>query len=496
MVPTGTRLQRILFPELTDDEFDSVQSLLSRLQRKSTRNALRSKYYDAKQTVQHLGIAIPPQLESVETVIGWPAKSVDDLEQRIELEGFVVPGGSWSDFGLDVIWNDNKLPLESSQATTSALKYAVSFVTALAGDEGQPDVIVKPLSALGTTATWDSVNRRVGTAFSVTNIDELGNVLEFIVYARDAVVTCFWDDAAQQWRVERVPHNLGRAPVAALPFKPSLEAPFGKSRISRAVMSITDRAVRSLLRTEVSAEFYSSPQRYVLGVAEDGFTGANGETKTGWEVTLGKILALGLNEDDKNPTVGQFPQMTMQPHVDMVRADAALFSGETGIPVSALGIIHDNPASDAAMQTAYLGLVKTAERAAIPLGMGWVDVMQMAVQVRDGLSAVPDELKGMRAKYRNPATVTQAAAADAAVKFIQAFPWAAESEVALEMFGIDRVDIDRLVADKRRFEASSRLTALVDAARSIRSEVTTDGNISTGGGVPSGDAGADASRTA
>ena len=39
----------------------------------------------------------------------------------------------------------------------------------------------------------------------------------------------------------------------------------------------------------------------------------------------------------------------MQPHMDMIRTDVALFSGETGIPVNALGIIHDNPASDAAI---------------------------------------------------------------------------------------------------------------------------------------------------
>lgn len=474
LAQSPARLQRILFPELTDDEFASVDQLIARLQHKAIRNRLRSKYYDAKQTVQHLGIAIPPQLESIDTVIGWPQKSVDDLEQRIELEGFVVPGGSWSDYGLDVIWNENQLALEASQATTSALKYAVSFVAVLAGGAEQPDVITKPLSALATTATWDGINRRVGTALSVTDVDQDGNVLEFIVFARDAVVTSFWDEAAQQWRVDRVPHVLGRAPVAALPFKPSLEAPFGKSRISRAVMSITDRAVRSLLRTEVSAEFYSSPQRYVLGVAEDAFSGPNGETKTGWEVTLGKLLALGLNEDDEKPTVGQFPQMTMQPHVDMVRADAALFSGETGIPVSALGIIHDNPSSDAAMQTAYLPLVKTAERAAIPFGMGWVDVMKMGVQVRDGLATPPAELAGMRAKYRNPATVTQAAAADAALKFVQAFPWAVDSEVTLEMFGIDRVDIDRLVADKRRSESGNRLTALVEAARQIRTDQSAD----------------------
>src|SRR5699024_12675884 len=59
----------------------------------------------------------------------------------------------------------------------------------------------------------------------------------------------------------RSPHRLGRCPIAVLPYRPSSESPLGRSRVTQAVMSITDRAVRSLLRMEVSAEFNSSPQR-------------------------------------------------------------------------------------------------------------------------------------------------------------------------------------------------------------------------------------------
>lgn len=455
-------------PGLTEREQDLLAELFMELQLRTPRNWLRSRYYDAKQTVRHLGIAVPPQLESVETVIGWPQKAVDDLEQRINLEGFVIPGSSWSDFGIDQIWDENRIPLESSQAHTSALKYAVTFLAVLAGDvsAGEPEVLIRPLSATSSTALWDSNRRRVSSALTITGSDG-GQTTEFILFTDEAVVTCS-RSSGSVWRVsQRTPHRLGRAPIAVLPFKPSLENPFGKSRISRAVMSITDRAIRTLLRMEVSAEFYSSPQRYLLGADEQAFVGPNGEPRTGWEVMLGKMLAIGLNEEDEKPEVGQFPQMTMQPHVEMVRSEAALFSGETGIPVNSLGIIHDNPASEAAMQTAYLPLVKTAERAAEdgPFGVGWVDAMKMAVQVREG-SPTPDPgLAMMRAKFRNPATSTRTEAANATLQFVQAFPWAAESEVTLEMFGVDRTDIERLLADKRR----SSVSALVDQLRSAGS---------------------------
>lgn len=444
---------------LTDIERGALAELLEMLEQKKVRNLLRSKYYDAKQTVRHLGIAIPPQLQTVETVIGWPAKAVNALDNRTELDGFVVPGGSWSDFGLDVIWDDNRLALEASQAHVSAFKYAVTFVAVLAGDGDEPAVVVRPLSAMSSSARWDSVRRRVSDALSVTGVDDAGVVSEFILFTSEAVVTCTRE--ASLWKVDRRPHQLGRAPVAVLPYKPDLEHPFGKSRISRAVMSITDRAVRSLLRMEVSAEFYSAPQRYVLGADEEAFVGPDGEPRTGWEVTVGKLLALGVNDEDKNPTVGQFPQMTMQPHMDMVRSDAALFAGETGIPVASLGIIHDNPSSDAAMHTAYLDLNKDAERAHVPFGMGWVDAMKMAVMIRDNLSAVPDGMRLMRAKFRDPSTPTRQAAAAAAVQEASVLPWITESEVFLERLGYDQTEIERLLADKRRAGVSQ----LVDQLR-------------------------------
>ena len=447
-------------------EAAALNALVEQLAAKRDRGALRNRYYDSKQTIQHLGISIPPSMRSVETVVGWPSKAVDSLERRIDLEGFVIPGADWSDFGLDALWSDNRLELEASQAHTSALKLSVSFVAVLAGDpaRGEPEVVIRPLSALSSTAVWNPVSRRVEVALSVTS-ESATHIEEFILYTPAAVVTC--SKGRNGWTVDRRPHRLGRAPVAVLPFRPSLERPFGSSRISRAVMSITDRAVRTLLRSEVSAEFYSSPQRYVLGASESDFVGADGQAKTGWEVMLGKMLVLDYAEDGTEPKVGQFPQMTMQPHMDMVRADAALFSGETGIPVNSLGIIHDNPASDAAMQTAYLDLVKEAERAHVPFGMGWVDAMRMAVQVRDGLESPPDELRMMRARFRNPATSTRSEAASSLVALASVRPGIAQSDVLLEEYGFDQSQIERIKADERRSQVGSLVSSLRSAASQV-----------------------------
>ena len=185
---------------------------------------------------------------------------------------------------------------------------------------------------------------------------------------------------------------------------------------NRAVMSITDSAVREALRTEVGAEFYTSPQKYILGSDEGLLDG-----KDKWEAYIGNILAITRDEDGNSPQVGMFSQGSMQPHTEYMRSLAARFSGETSIPISELGVIHDNPASAEAIYAAKESLVCEAEE--------------------------------------NPARPSLVSQADAITKVISALPWVAESEVALEEFGFNDNQIRRLRDDKRKAEANAMIAA-------------------------------------
>ena len=448
----------ISVPGLTARENDVLNELLDTLAAKAQINLRRSRYVDAKQTTRHLGIAVPPQLEDVETVIGWPEKSVSALEARIDLDGFVLPGGTADDFGVNAIWSANRLSVEATEAHTSALKYGVAFLAVMMDDAPQP--VIRNLSPTNSTVIWDRNKRRAAAGVTVTR-GTTQSVEQFILYLPDQIVTGTYRDS--RWSLERVPHRLGRCPIAVLPYRPSSESPLGRSRVTQAVMSITDRAVRSLLRMEVSAEFYSSPQRAILGADESMFMDADGNPVPKWTATVSRYLAAPLveGEDGKThqPSIQQFPQMTMQPHMDMVRSDAAMFAGETAIPVNALGIIHDQPASDAAMLTAYLDLNKLAERAHDSFGYGWSDAMQMAIQMRDGF--LPDGVEELAPRFRDPSTPTRASVADAVTKEISAGiidpSNPIELEIALERLSYDRVTINRILAGRRRNESAGLL---------------------------------------
>lgn len=453
--------------ELSQQEKQEATLLAMRMGKFASMNRERTLWYDAKHTVEHLGIAVPQQLEEVAPVLGWPARSVDDMAERTILDGFVAPGDTWSSSGLDKVWSDNRLPLLASMVHTSAYKYAVSFAAAIRGGDGEPDVLTPAYSATTSTGRWDSIRGRLSSFLTLTDKNVFGQVSGFALFTPEAIIKCVLVDG--RWTVDRRAHNIGRVPVVPFVHNPSVEWEFGTSRITRPVISITQRAVRTLLRMEISAEFYSSPQRAVLGADESDFVdSATGQMKTGWEVTIGKLLALSRDDSGELPTIQQFQQATMQPHVDMIRSDAAMFSGETGIPVDTLGVIHDNPSSASGVDARYKKLNAGAEKAIKGFEGSWADLMRLAVMVRDDDPKAADDLSQMSANFRRPHEPTVGEASDAMVKQVTAIPWLAESTVALRRLGYTKAEIDELLADKRRVDASSRVAQLVESAKAAR----------------------------
>lgn len=458
-------IDTLVIPGLSEDDNATLNECLGQLRAVAGINETRRRYFESKQRVRQLGIAIPPQLNSFETVLGWPYKAVKSLATRVKLGGFAVPGADSAEFGIDRIWADNRMGIEAHHAHMSALTYGVSFVAVMAGGPGEPEAVIRALSPTSSTALWDANKRRAVAAVSVVSMDA-GYPTELILYLEDKVVTARFDRG--RWVLDETPHSLGRCPVVVLAYDSSPEYPFGRSRITQGVMRITDEAIRTSLRMEVSAEFYSSPQRYLLGADESAFQSADGTQRTGWDAVLGRLLAIGRDEDGEIPTVGQFQQMSMQPHAEMLRTIGAKFAGETNIPVNTLGIIHDNPASDAAMHTAYLDLNADAESAHEPFGAAWVDAMRMAVEIVEGSS---EGLELLTTKWRDPATPTKSAAADAVMKLVTAGVLPADSAVTLEQLGFDQTTIDRIVADRRRASAGVRMDALISAVKAPAQEV-------------------------
>ena len=446
---------------LTDDEKAHLTELWRVWTLRLRRNVLRTQYYDQHNVLKDLGIAIPPHLTELELVLGWPAKAVDVLARRCRLDGFVVPGDENDVFGVSELWRGNDMHIELPQTLTSALVHSCAFLTVTRGDvsAGEPEVLISSQSALYGSGIWDSRRRRLKAALTITDMDEIGRVTGWALFMPQMTIRALFENGA--WGISRFGHTLDRLPVEVLPYKPRLDRPFGCSRISRAVMGLTDSALRTVVRMEVHAEFFSSPQRYAMGADESMFVDADGEPLNQWQAILGRVWAAGRDPDTGEvPQLGQFAQSSPQPHTEQLRSLAAMFCSETSLPLSALGIVHDNPASAEAIEAAERDLIIEARYAMDCFGPRLARAMTTAVQIRDELDAPPDELARLDALWRDPENPPQSAAGDFLIKTVQAMPWLAESKVPLEQLGWDSTTVERAWADKRRSNVTSLLNRL------------------------------------
>ena len=426
-------------------------------------NVRRQKTYDQKDLFADLKISTPPQLRNLEAVLGWGAKTVDVVSDRISFEQFVIPGVDDDPYGLADLVVENDFRVEFSQAVTSALTHSCSFGTVTQGFDGEPDTVWQVRSAMQATGLWDRRKRGLKSAMTFET-DDQGDIERAFVYFPDKSVEVTFSGGKMSATV--MPNLTGRIPVEVFRVKPDLRRPFGRSRITPAVEYFIAGGVRTMVRSEIGAEFFAAPQRYGIGLDEEAFD------MDKWNAVMGRFLAVSRDEEGELPQLGQFSQHSMQPHVDHLRMWAAQLSGESSIPMNELGFVSDNPSSDAAIQSQRDPLRLIAEKAIAGFQSALRNLAVTSVMVRDGLRDVPDDLARVSAWFAPAFRISDSAAADAALKQAQVLPWLAESPVFLEKLNFSAQEVERLLADKRRAGASSRVEQLVSAIR--------DRNVSAG----------------
>lgn len=432
---------------LTDVEQATFSRLDKQLRDKSGRNVLRSAYMDGKHVLRKLPPSAPPYLRTLGLVLGWPSKAVEALHRRTSFEGFVLPGGDLDSFGLGEVLDANDYSTEAGLGELDALVQSCTFEIVTRGGDGEPAAVITQRSAFDATGTWNPRSRRLDDLLSVTERGDDNEVSDANLYLPDLTILIVDGEV-----VDRQSHPW-HVPAEVVPYKPRLNRPFGSSRISREVMSLTDSGVRTITRSEGTADFYGVPWFMIFGPDESAFE------KGSWQMIMDRINAIPDNEDAANPRadVKQFTQGDQRPHMEQLQMLAGLFAGETNIPVSSLGVglSQANPTSADSYVASREDLIAEAESAAKVWKQRHVRTAQRAWMVANGESEVPDALKGLQARYRNPRYTSSSAQADAAVKQVAAFPWLAESDAFVTHVFDDADLTDRLLADKRRAQGRS-----------------------------------------
>jgi hypothetical protein len=465
---------------LSRDERIIYGRLRSQLKGVERVNDERIKLYEGSNKVRHLDIAIPPgPLQDIAVVCGWGGSAVDILNERLGWDEWVSPGDI---LGLDVVFEDNQMEDVIDKSTVDALTCGVGFIIVGAGDPEnlEPETLVTASSPADCTILWDYRARRGIAALDRTVNDRGTVVAETLYLSREAIpgqvaqtIQLVWEDN-RMGVLERNEHNMPFLPVTRMPNRGRTSREWGRSELTPAVRYFNDAAVRTMLGMEVNREFYTTPQRWLMGVDESAFEDEDGNRKSAWDAVMSKMLSMprprvenqetGLEEWGDNPTVGQFTAAPPTPYIEQVRFYSQEFGREIGVPANFLGFITENPASADAIRAGEQRLTARTKRRQRGLTKPCREVARNIVMVRDGedkMLAALDTLRKITPNWSDPSVTTPTAATDEAIKLTSGdrpiVP--PESKVLLERIGFSKQQIARIEEDRRRDRRAQRIVA-------------------------------------
>ncbi|WP_417556340.1 phage portal protein [Microbacterium sp.] len=458
---------------LQPDQQEALGELVAQWVSKMPRNIERMLYLDGKNKLKDLRIALPPQLVGqLEIVMGWPEKAVYELANRIVLDRITDVDGASDPFDLNRVLFDNRFDVELPMATASSLAQSCAFMSTTPGGDGDPDALVMFHSALWATGIWDRRRRALKSALLINDTDGLGQPTRMTMFLPAETVVCV---KGAGWYVEdAIPHRLGRVPMEVIPFRPTLDRPFGRARVDRRVISLTDRALRAGARLEVHSELFSAMKLILLGASEDTFTDDTGKPVPLWSFYMGRLNTLSKDEDGDVPELEQIKAESPEPHIAVMRQLASEFSGHTGVPLGSLGIATDNPESAQSKTVAREDIVADAEKQQTIMTAVLRRGLENVLMIRDGLSERPDGVLDLQFIWRRPDRPTLAAVADSGAKQVGSIQGLAQTTVGMELLGLRPDQIDRAQSELRRTRAASTLDRL-QAARTSTEDIPAAG---------------------
>lgn len=347
-------------------EYKGIEYLRNKLNVKRIRVQERYMYYEMKKVRLDPSPLIPQELkESYKSVLGWCGKAVDSLADRLVFREFVE-----DNFDLNQIFRMNNPDVFFDSAILSALISSCCFVYISADKDGYPRLQV--IDGSEATGEIDPITGLLTEGYAVLKRDkDKKPVLEAYFIAGK---TTYYQSGLKPYTVKT---KVAYPTLVPIIFRPDAKRPFGHSRISRACMNIMDKARDTVTRTDVSAEFYSFPQKYVLGTSPDA------DPLDRWKATMTAMLEITKDDEGERPVAGSFPQASMEPNIAQLKMYASLFAGETGLTLDDLGFATENPSSAEAIKAGHETLRLTARKAQRTFGSGFLNVGFVAACMRD-----------------------------------------------------------------------------------------------------------------
>lgn len=386
-------------------ELLGINKLRSRLNEKKIRVDTRYKYYEMKNIIQDFEISTPPKLRGFQTVLGWCGKSVDSISDRLMFREFEE-----DNFDINEIFLMNNPDTFFDSAILSALIGSCSFVY-ISEEEGYPKLEV--IDGRNATGVMDPITGMLKEGYAVLERSDMDTP------TIEAYFTPGNTQIIQNGKIRNISNNVPYPLLVPIINRPDSKRLFGHSRISRACMDIVNSAMRTIKRSEVSAEFFSFPQKYVVGTSQEA------DPLDKWKSAMSYMIEITKDDEGDSPTFGQFQQQSMAPHMEQLKMLAGLFAGETGLTMDDLGFPTENPSSAEAIKASHENLRLMARKAQRTFGTGFLNVGYLAACIRDDFPYERRQFYLTKPKWEpvfEPDAAALSSYGDGAIKINQAIP--------------------------------------------------------------------------
>lgn len=383
----------------------------------------RQEIYDMKNDDISPGITIPPKLrQQYKATLGWGSKAVDSLADRLVFREFAN-----DTYNLNEIFQLNSMDILFDDAKLSALINSCSFIYISEGEDGFPRMQV--VQGSEATGILDPITRLLTEGYVVLSRDEQGKPYEELYF-----VTGQTDYYVEGELVESIPNSAPAPLLVPIIHRPDSTKPFGRSRITPSAIYYQNYAKRTLERADITAEFYSWPQKYAVGLSQDA------EPMESWKATVSSFLQFTKDDDGEAPKLGQFNVPSMSPFTEQLRTAASGFAGETGLTLDDLGFPSDNPSSAEAIKASHETLRLQAEKAQRDFSNGFLNAGYLAASLRDNFSYRRNQFYQTKPKWEpvfKPDASTISLIGDGAIKINQAIPGYFDNENLRDLTGIE-----------------------------------------------------------
>lgn len=423
-------------------------------------NEKRLRYYLDKVSPKNLGESLPARFRRISVNIGWAEIAVDHIAARSILMGVNAPEGI--DDAVQTIVEQNDLTMRYSMALPMDLVHGTGFWTVSPGREDEPEVVVNFHDAESAFAVWDYRKGRVKYGAVIedwTTVEDEMRPSCIVLHTDKDITEVTYVNG--KWVAETRKHQVGRCLMESMSYRASTKRPFGKSRVSPTVMSLTDDMQRAIVNLALHDEIHANPLKFLLGISPKQYDEMMLE-KMRWYHT--SLLLAEATPSGTKPEAGMINASSPEGHIAYVNKLAARAAAATGLPVSAFGVVDNGYQSSEALRANSDDAIIEAEAINRDNGRALKRVMQLALAVMES-TTFADISSGdggkISVRFADPAMTTDSAISDAMAKqsgFLgDGF---ASSDVCLEKLGYTEDEIRRIKANQQSAQTRAAMNAI------------------------------------